>query len=388
MDRDLYTSDHEDFRRVVAEFVAREVTPNIMRWEAERIVDRDVWLAAGKHGIIGLSAPEALGGAGGADYRFRSVVLEELAKVYATSLSFNFSLQDDIAIPYISEIGTAEQKARWIPSLASGRLIAAIAMTEPNTGSDLRGVRTAGRRVDGGWLVDGAKTFITNGIQADIVITVVRTHPDGGSHGFSLLVVDRDMKGFSRGRKLDKVGLHGQDTAELFFENVFVPDANVLGEIGGGFGQLKRMLPLERLSISVQAVSAAEAIFSETVAYATQRVAFGRRIVDFQNTRFQLAEMKTELAIARVFIDHAITAQNAGRFTDIDAAQAKWWTTDLQNRVIDRCLQLHGGYGFMTEYPVARAYQDARVQKIVGGSNEIMKHIIGRSLAGTRGETI
>jgi alkylation response protein AidB-like acyl-CoA dehydrogenase len=388
MDRDLYTSDHEDFRRVVAEFIAREVTPNIMRWEAEKIIDRDAWLAAGRHGIIGLSAPEALGGGGGADYRFRSVVLEELAKAYATSLSFNFSLQDDIAIPYISEIGTAEQKSRWIPSLASGQLIAAIAMTEPNAGSDLRGVRTTGQRVDGGWLVNGAKTFITNGIQSDIVITVVRTDPDGGPHGFSLLVVERGMEGFSRGRKLDKVGLHGQDTAELFFDDVFVPEVNVLGEIGGGFGQLKRMLPLERLSIAVYAVSAAEAILSDTISYTTKRVAFGQRIADFQNTRFQLAEMRTELTIARVFVDHAIMAQNIGKFTDVDAAQAKWWTTDLQNRVVDRCLQLHGGYGFMTEYPVGRAYQDARVQKIAGGSNEIMKHIIGRSLVGTGGDII
>jgi alkylation response protein AidB-like acyl-CoA dehydrogenase len=300
MDRDLYTTDHEAFRRTVAEFIAREVTPNLKRWDEERIVDRDVWLAAGEHGVIGLSAPEELGGGGGKDYRFRSVVIEELAKVYATSLSFNFALQDDIAIPYISAIGTSEQKARWIPGLASGESIAAIAMTEPNTGSDLRGVRTAGRRVDGGWIVNGAKTFITNGIQSDLVITVVRTDPEGGSRGFSLLVVERDMAGFSRGRKLDKVGLHAQDTAELFFDDVFVPDGNVLGEIGGGFRQLTEMLPLERLSIAVEAVSAAEVILSDTISYTTQRVAFGQRIADFQNTRFQLAEMKTELAIARV----------------------------------------------------------------------------------------
>ncbi|XVQ16278.1 acyl-CoA dehydrogenase family protein [Spirillospora sp. CA-255316] len=383
MRRKLYDTDHESFRTdVVAEFVDREVTPHLERWDEECLIDRQTWLAAGKQGIIGLAAPEEYGGGGGTDYRFRAVLLEELARVHAASLASSFSLQDDIAIPYVREIGTAEQKQRWLPGMAAGEIIGAIAMTEPGTGSDLKGVRTSAKQVAGGWVVNGAKTFITNGIHSDLVITVARTDPDGGSAGFSLLVVERDMPGFSRGRKLKKVGLHAQDTAELFYEDVFVPDENVLGEIGGGFGQLQAMLPLERLSIAVQALAVSEAILAETVTYVRERHAFGQRLADFQNTQFELAEMQTEVSIGRGFVDQAILALNAGELTGVDAAMAKWWGTDLQNRVIDRCLQLHGGYGFMLEYPVGRAYQDARIQQIFGGANEIMKQIIGRSIVG------
>ncbi|MFT4287948.1 acyl-CoA dehydrogenase family protein [Nocardioides sp.] len=382
MRRELYDADHESFRTVVAEFVDREVTPNLERWDEQRLIDRETWLAAGKQGLIGLAAPEEFGGGGGADYRFRAVLLEELARVHATSLASSFSLQDDIAIPYIREIGTAEQQRRWLPRMAAGELIGAIAMTEPGTGSDLKGIRTSAKQVSGGWVVNGAKTFITNGIHSDLVITVARTDPEGGSGGFSLLVVERDMPGFSRGRKLKKVGLHAQDTAELVYEDVFVPDENVLGEIGGGFGQLRAMLPLERLSIAVHALAVSEAILAETIDYVRDRHAFGQRVADFQNTQFELAEMQTEVSISRVFVDRAILALNAGELTEVDAAMAKWWGADLQNRVIDRCLQLHGGYGFMLEYPVGRAYQDARIQRIFGGANEIMKQIIGRSIVG------
>jgi long-chain-acyl-CoA dehydrogenase len=381
--RDLFGADHEAFRQVVREFVAREVTPNLERWDQQRLIGRDVWLAAGKQGILGLTAPEHVGGAGG-DYRFRMVVHEELGKAFASSLASSFSLQDDILIPYVLELGTEEQQQRWLPPMIAGELIMAVAMTEPGTGSDLQGIRTSATKVDGGWVVTGAKTFITSGIQSDVVITVCRTDPEGGPRGFTLLAVERDFPGFTRGRKLDKVGLDAQDTAELFFENVFVPDANVLGEVGGGFSQLKRMLPLERLSIAAWAVGLTSAVLAETVEYTKTRTAFGQPIIDFQNTRFELAEMTTELNVTRSFVDRAIDAHNAGELTDVDAAQAKWWATEMQNRVVDRCVQLHGGYGFMLEYPVGRAYRDSRVQKIFGGTNEIMKHIIGRSIAAGR----
>ena len=385
MQRHLYTADHDEFRSVVREFVDREVVDNIERWEDERLIERDVWLAAGKQGLLGLTAPVEHGGAGQfRDYRFRNVVLEELARVHATSLASSFSLQDDIAIPYLASIGTAEQKQRWLPSMIAGETIGAIAMTEPGTGSDLRGIRTSGTRVDGGWVVNGAKTFITNGIHADLVITVVRTDPDGGSRGFSLMVVERGMAGFSRGRKLKKVGLHGQDTAELVFEDVFVPDENVLGEIGGGFGQLVHHLPLERLSIAAHAVAAASSVLASTLEYVDSRTAFGQPVADFQNTRFQLADVTTEIDVTRAYVDAAILAWNADELTVVDAAKAKMWATEMQNRVVDRCLQLHGGYGYMLEYPVGRAYQDARIQRIFGGTNEIMRQIIGQDLFGRR----
>jgi alkylation response protein AidB-like acyl-CoA dehydrogenase len=384
MRRGLYTEDHESFREVVAEFVAREVVPNLDRWDEQRLIDRDVWLAAGKQGIIGLNAPSQFGGAGVRDYRYRSVVLEEMAKAFATSVSSGFSLQDDIATPYIASLGTEEQKGRWLAKMCSGELIAAIAMTEPATGSDLRAIRTAARPVDGGWIVNGAKTFITNGIQSDLVITVVRTDPDGGSAGFSLLVIERGMAGFARGRKLDKVGLHAQDTAELFFEDVFVPEANVLGEIGGGLKQLATNLPLERLSIAAHAIAVSAAVLSETLEYTQQRTAFGQPIADFQNTRFELAELATELDVTRAYVDRAMVAYGIDDLSVVDAAKAKWWASDMQNRLIDRCLQLYGGYGYMMEYPVARAFVDARIQKIFGGTNEIMKEIIGRDLVGRR----
>lgn len=384
MKRRLYEPDHEAFRESVREFVATEVTPNLEKWDDQRLIDREVWLAAGKQGIIGLPAPAEYGGGGTSDYRFRNVVLEELARVHATSVASSFSLQDDITIPYVAKLGTAEQRAKWLPGMCSGEIITAIAMTEPSTGSDLRAIRTSAQKVDGGWLVNGSKTFITSGIQSDLVITVARTDPAGGSRGFSLLVVDRDMAGFSRGRKLDKIGLHAQDTAELFFDDVFVPEENLLGELGGGFGQLVDNLPLERLSIAAHAIAVSDSILASTLEYTTMRTAFGQPVADFQNSRFELAEIATELDVTRAFVDQAILANNAGELTVVDAAKAKWWASDVQNRVIDRCLQLHGGYGYMLEYPVARAFQDARIQRIFGGTNEIMKQIIGRDLVGRK----
>jgi alkylation response protein AidB-like acyl-CoA dehydrogenase len=378
--RGLYGEDHGAFRASVAAFVDREVAPHLGRWDEERLVDRSCWEAAGRQGVIGLGIPEQYGGAGLSDYRFRNVVQEELARVYAASVASGFSLQDDIAAPYLVEIGTPEQRERWLPGMAAGRLIGAIAMTEPGAGSDLQGIRTAGRRVDGGWQVNGAKTFITNGIQSDLVVTVVRTDPNGGPQAFTLMVVERDAPGFGRGRKLAKMGLHAQDTAELVYADVFVPDDQVLGAVGGGFAQLKRLLPLERLSIATHALASADVVLRDTVTYVKDRRAFGQPVADFQHTRFELAEMSTELAVTRAFVDQCIRALDDEDLTEVDAAHAKWWATEVQNRVADRCLQLFGGYGYMLEYPVSRAFQDARIQKIFGGTNEIMKHIIGRSV--------
>ncbi|WP_020661442.1 acyl-CoA dehydrogenase family protein [Amycolatopsis benzoatilytica] len=385
MDRNLFTADHDRYREVVREFVIREVAPNLERWDRDRLIDRPVWLAAGKQGLIGLSIPEADGGGGQPDYRYQVVLIEELARAGAASLISSFSLQDNIVAPYVQELGTAEQKRRWLPGMAAGELIGAIAMSEPGAGSDLQGVRTTARRDGEHWVVNGQKTFITSGVNADFVIVVARTDPDAGSRGFSLIVVETGTPGFTRGRKLDKIGLHAQDTAELFFDNVRVPAANLLGEEGRGFVQLMERLPLERLSIATAALAGAEAVFAETRRYCFERTAFGKPIGDFQNTRFQLAEMSTELDVTRAYHDQAVRALNDGTLSAVDAAKAKWWATELQKRVIDRCLQLHGGYGYMLEYPVAKAFLDSRIQTIYGGTTEIMKEIIGRDLARTAG---
>jgi alkylation response protein AidB-like acyl-CoA dehydrogenase len=382
--RDLYEPDHEAFREVVQEYVKREVTPNLPRWEEERNVDRRAWLAAGKQAIIGLRVPEGFGGPGTDDFRFRCVVMEELAKVCAASVSSGFGLQDDIAIPYIVDLGTEEQKARWLPPMAAGECIGAIGMTEPGAGSDLQGIRTSAVRDGDDWVVNGAKTFITNGINADLVIVVARTDPGAGSRGISLLVLERGMPGFSRGRKLDKIGLHAQDTAELFFDDVRVPTANLLGREGGGFVHLMERLPLERMSIAMMALASLRAALDWTVEYTRQRTAFGQPIAAFQNTAFELATAVTEVDVLEAYLDKAVLALNEGELSAVDAAKAKLWATEVQRRVLDRCLQLFGGYGYMTEYPIARAYADARVQTIYGGTSEIMKTIIARDLTGLR----
>ena len=384
MRRNFYEPDHEAFREVVQAFVKREVIPNAERWEQERSVDRQTWLAAGKQAIIGLSVPEEYGGGGTDDFRYRCVVSEELAKVCATSLSSGFGLQDDIAIPYLVDLGTPEQKARWLPPMAAGEWIGAIAMTEPGAGSDLQGIRTTATRDGDHWLLNGAKTFITNGINSDLVIVVARTDPDAGSRGISLLVVERDMPGFTRGRKLDKIGLHAQDTAELFFDDVRVPAANLLGNEGGGFVHLMERLPRERMSIAIMALASLRAALDWTVSYTTQRTAFGQPVAAFQNTGFELATAVTEVDVLEAYLDKAVLELNAGTLTAVDAAKAKLWATDVQHRVLDRCLQLFGGYGFMAEYPIARAYSDARVQTIYGGTSEIMKTIIARDITGLR----
>jgi alkylation response protein AidB-like acyl-CoA dehydrogenase len=382
--RDLYGPDHEAFREVVQAFVKREVTPNVERWEQDRAVDRQTWLAAGKQAIIGLPVPEEFGGGGTGDFRYRCAVMEELAQAGATSLSSGFGLQDDIVIPYLVDLGTPEQKARWLPPMAAGEWIGAIAMTEPGAGSDLQGIRTTAVRDGDQWVLNGAKTFITNGINSDLVIVVARTDPHAGSRGISLLVAERGMPGFTRGRKLDKIGLHAQDTAELFFDDVRVPAANLLGREGGGFVHLMERLPRERMSIAIMALSSLRAALKWTIDYTTQRTAFGKPIAAFQNTGFELATAVTEVDVLEAYLDKAVIELNAGTLTAVDAAKAKLWATDVQHRVLDRCLQLFGGYGFMAEYPIARAYADARVQTIYGGTSEIMKTIIARDITGLR----
>jgi alkylation response protein AidB-like acyl-CoA dehydrogenase len=306
------------------------------------------------------------------------VLAAEVTRVGASGLGF--TLHNDVVAPYLTDLCTDEQKARWLPGFVSGELITAIAMSEPGAGSDLQGLKTTARRDGDDWVLNGSKTFITNGILSDLVLVVARTDPEAGARGFSLLAVERGMPGFERGRKLDKVGLRAQDTAELFFEDVRVPAANLVGTEGHGFFHLMNNLPQERLSIAAVAVAASRIVLDLTVQYCKDRQAFGRKIGSFQHNRFVLAEMETEVSIAEVFLEKAILEHNAGRFTVEDAAKAKWWTTELQKRVVDQCVQLHGGYGYMLEYPVAKAFLDSRVQTIYGGTTEIMKEIIGRSL--------
>jgi len=384
MERGLYTDDHEQYRSVVQEFIAREVTPHLERWDEQQRTGREVWLAAGKQGIIGLTTPEEFGGPGLDDWRYRNVVYEELMKAGAASLASSFSLQDDILIPYVCAMGSDEQKQRWLPGMAAGELIMAVAMTEPGTGSDLKGVRTHAEKVPGGWRLNGSKTFISSGQQADLVCVVTKTDPDGGTDAFSLLVVEAGMAGFERGRNLKKVGLWAQDTSELSFTDVFVPDENLLGAEGRGFRQLMQHLPLERLAIAAGAVAASSAALDWTVTYVKERLAFGQPLAGFQNTQFALADMAAEIEAARSLLDRCILAYNNGTLTTVDASTVKLFATEVQGRVVDKCVQLHGGYGYMLEYPIARAYLDARVQRIYGGTNEIQRQIIGRSLTGVR----
>jgi alkylation response protein AidB-like acyl-CoA dehydrogenase len=376
--RTLFAPEHEQFRQSVRRFMQKEIAPHYDQWEQDGCVSREVWRRAGAQGLLGVNLPEEYGGGEAHDFRYSTVVMEEL--MYANAPGVGFSLHADVAAPYLAAYGTDEQKARWLPGVVSGDLILAIAMTEPSTGSDLAAVRTTALREGDGYVINGQKTFITNGLLSDLVIVVAKTDPAAGRKGISLLVVERDMEGFRRGRKLEKIGLHAQDTAELFFDKVRVPAANRLGEEGKGFAYLMSNLPQERLTIAIKAVAACEFGLDVTAQYCRERSAFGQPIGTFQASRFALAEMQTETQIARVFVDRCIEDLNAGRLSNEAAAMAKWWTTELEGRVLDRCLQLHGGYGYMLEYPIARAYLDARVQRIYGGTNEIMKEIIGRSM--------
>ncbi|MFJ2861955.1 acyl-CoA dehydrogenase family protein [Kitasatospora sp. NPDC087314] len=380
MQREIFTEQHEDFRATVRAFLAKEVLPHYDRWEKAGIVDRSAWLAAGRQGLLGMAVPEEYGGGGAPDFRYAAVLAEEFARAGAAGLAIG--LHNDIIGPYLTALATEEQKRRWLPGFCSGELITAIAMTEPGTGSDLQGIRT--QAVDQGdhYLLNGAKTFISNGILADLVIVVARTTPEGGAHGLSLLVVERGMPGFERGRNLDKIGQKAQDTAELFFEDVRVPKENLLGELHGGFVHLMQNLAQERLTIAAAAIAGAEYLVEITTAYVKQREAFGRPLAKLQHVRFEIAELATECAVTRAFVDRCITEHNRYALTPADASMAKWWATELQKRTADRCLQLHGGYGYMSEFPVARAFTDGRIQTIYGGTTEIMKEIVGRSILG------
>jgi acyl-CoA dehydrogenase len=378
LQRDIFTSEHDAFRDMVRAFIARNITPYHEQWERDRVVSREVWRQAGAAGLLGIEIDEKYGGGGNPDYTYYLIMNEELARAGAHGPGF--SVHNDIVGQYLVRLVTPEQAQRWLPGYCSGELITAIAMSEPGAGSDLQGIRTTAVRDGDDWILNGQKTFISNGQLCDLVIVFARTDPDAGHLGYSLLMVERGMAGFERGRNLEKVGMHAQDTSELFFSDVRVPAANLLGEPGAGFVALMQNLPRERIAIGATALAGAEQVFATTLEYCRQRRAFGRPIGSFQHSRFQLAEMATELAVARAFTDRAITEHVAGRLSTEDAAMVKWWDTELCNRVVDRCVQLYGGYGYMREYPVARAFADGRVQSIFGGTTEIMKEIIGRGL--------
>jgi len=378
MQRDIFGPDHDAFRDMVRQFIAREVAPYHGQWERDGVVSREVWLAAGRAGLLGIDVDKKYGGGGDPDYRYYLILNEELARAGATGPGF--AVHNDINGQYFARLCSTGQKERWLPGYCSGELITAIAMSEPGAGSDLQGIATTAVRDGTDYVLSGQKTFISNGQLCDLVIVVAKTDPAAGHRGVSLLVVERGMAGFERGRNLAKVGMHAQDTSELFFSGVRVPAANLLGAEGGGFLALMQNLPRERLAIGATALAGAEQVFEDTLAYCQQRQAFGRPIGAFQHSRFTLAEMATELAVARAFTDRAVTEHNAGQLSSSDASMVKWWDTELCNRVVDRCVQLHGGYGYMTEYPVARAFADSRVQTIFGGTTEIMKEIIGRDL--------
>jgi alkylation response protein AidB-like acyl-CoA dehydrogenase len=380
MRRTLFDEEHDLFRSSFRQFLDKEVVPHHERWEREGVVDTDLFRKAGASGFLGFAAPEEHGGGGVRDFRYNLVLGEEVQASGVGAAGLGLTLHTDICLPYFLDLTTDEQKARWLPGICSGDLVTAVAMTEPGTGSDLAGIATTAIRDGDAYVVNGSKTFITNGINADLVITAVKTDPSQRHAGMSLLVLERGMDGFERGRNLDKIGLHAQDTAELFFTDVRVPASNLLGTEGHGFRHLVANLPQERLSIAATGVAAARAALDWTLAYCKERTAFGQPIGSFQNSRFRLAELATEVEIGQSFVDRCVLALNAGELTAEEAAMAKLWCTELQGRAVDIGVQLHGGYGYMAEYPIARAYADARITRIYGGTNEVMREIVGRSL--------
>jgi alkylation response protein AidB-like acyl-CoA dehydrogenase len=376
--RAIFDDEHEAFRESVGAFLDKEVVPFHDQWEKDGIVDRDVWAKAGAQGLLGLQLDEVYGGGGTPDFRFNAVIGEEMTRrgVYGAA----FTLFNDMIVPYLAACASDEQKQRWFPGLCSGETIAAIAMSEPGAGSDLQGIRTSAVDAGDHYVLNGQKTFISNCILADLVVVVARTDPEAGHQGISLLVVERGMEGFDRGRNLDKIGQHAQDTAELFFSDVRVPKENLLGRAGDGFVHLMTNLSQERLSMAVSAATACEVVVDLTLSYAKERTAFGRPIGKFQHNRFVIAEMATEAHIARVFVDDCLARHVRGELDAKTASMAKYWVTELQNKLVDRGVQMHGGYGYMTEYPIARAWVNSRVGTIYGGTTEIQKEIIGRSL--------
>ncbi|MGJ9421752.1 acyl-CoA dehydrogenase family protein [Aeromicrobium sp. CF3.5] len=379
MRRSIYDDDHDAFRATCAAFLDRTVAPHLETYIEDKGLPREFWLEAGKQGLLGLEIPEELGGSGAEDFRFNAVWAEELSKISA-ALGSCTSIHCDIVAPYLVDLGTEEQKRRWLPGFASGEILSAIAMTEPGGGSDLAALKTTAVRDGDDWVINGSKTFITNGFSADLIVTAVRTSPDKGAKGITLFGIEATDEGFSRGRKLDKVGQSESDTAELFFDNVRVGPDRIIGEVDRGFIYMMERLPQERLSCAVSNIAHVKQILAETITYAHDRKAFGQSIGALQHNKFLLAEMVTSVEVAEAFVDAGVQAHGAGEFTATDAAKAKWWSSQVQNDVLDHCVQIHGGYGFMNEYRVARAWRDARVSKIWAGSNEIMKELIGRDL--------
>jgi alkylation response protein AidB-like acyl-CoA dehydrogenase len=378
IERTLFNADHEAFRDSFRKFIEKEIAPHHEAWEEQGYVDRAVWSKAGDNGFLCMTLPEAYGGSE-ADKLYSVVQMEEIARSGFTGIGFG--LHSEIVAPYILHYGTEEQKKKYLPRLARGEMVGAIAMSEPAAGSDLQGVKsTAIKQADGGYLLNGSKTFITNGWHADLVIVVAKTDPAAGAKGTSLLLVERGMPGFEKGKRLKKLGMKAQDTSELFFDNVKVPAENLLGGEGKGFICLMEQLPWERLQIAIGAVAAAQAAIDWTVAYTKDRKVFGQAVAAFQNTRYKLAELQTEVQVARVFVDKCCELVNLDKLDTATASMAKYWCSDLQCKVMDECLQLHGGYGYMWEYPITRAYADARVQRIYGGTNEIMKEVISRGM--------
>ena len=379
MDRKHYETEHIAFGEAVRAFIDKEMVPNFLEWEQIGATPRELFQVAGQNGFLGMAVPEEYGGGGVSDFRFNQAMNEQMAYAGVTGAGLGLTLHNDTCLPYFLTYASDQQRRRWLPGIVSGELITAVAMTEPGAGSDLSGIRTSAVRDGGEYIVNGSKTFITNGINADLVITAVRTGPDR-HRGLSLLILERGMPGFERGRNLQKIGMHSQDTAELSFTDVRVPLANQLGEENQGFFQLVAKLPQERMSIAVAGVAESRAAFENTLRYVQERRAFGQPVGSFQHSRFVLAEIATEIEVTQTFIDRCVDDLNAGELSAEDAAKAKWWATELQGRVVDRCVQLHGGYGYMLEYPVARAFTDARVTRIYGGTTEIMKDVIGKSL--------
>ena len=380
MKRTIFSDEHDMFRQSFRRFIEKEISPNIEEWEKAGIVSRDLFTAAGANGFLAIQAPAEYGGGGTADFRYNAIIGEELMYAGTGAAGNGLTLHNDITLPYFLALTNDEQKARWLPGICDGTLITAVAMTEPGMGSDLASMTTSAVGDGDDYIVNGSKTFITNGINADLVITAVKTDPAQKHKGMTLMVLERGMAGFERGRNLEKIGQHSQDTAELFFSDVRVPATNLLGAEGEGFLNLVRNLAQERLSIAIAGVAAAKAALDWTVVYTKERKAFGQPISTFQNTKFRLAEVATEVEIAQVFVDRCLELLNEEALSAEEAAMAKWWCTELQKRTVDICVQLHGGYGYMLEYPIARAFVDARIATIYGGTTEIMKEIIGRSV--------
>ena len=378
---ELHSSELQQFRDMVKRFLDKEIKPFYNQWEKDGIIPRDVWHSMGANGLLAVDLPEEYGGSG-VSYLYSMVVLEEAAYANYGSLATGLSVHSDIAAPYVLHIGNEAQRQQWLPKMASGEVIGAIGMTEPGAGSDLQAIRTTAILQGDHYLLNGSKTFITNGQHADLVILAAKTDPNAGAKGVSLFLVDMNLAGCARGRNLEKMGLHAQDTSELFFDNVKLPLDSILGEAGKGFSYLMNELPRERLNLSVCAVAASEGLLADTIAYTQERMAFGKPISQLQNTRFTLATCHTDIAINRAFVDSCVNLYMEGKLDATKAAVAKLSSTDMQGRVADACLQMFGGYGYMLEYPAARAYVDARIQRIYGGTNEIMKEVIARSLVG------